>query len=224
MKMAETFKLIRKKEASPTVEPEKKKKEKIQKPPKKNPFKKGSWKAYLYKLLKKWRSSKYVEDFHFVKLENIVIYKKDKPKAILHKKMLSKDEIKRLQDKFPDCYILINSYDNMYSKISLASYLLLMDVDKIAIDFHLQALYDGEDEIYDVYKLNTIYDNINDLMSFINYHRQGIAGVYEVQAQCCCYTDFMFKFKIVVMKRDGTTETYKGDMNEFMTKYKLRPF
>ena len=35
-------------------------KEEKKKKSSKNPFKKGSWKHYMYKILKKWKSSKYV--------------------------------------------------------------------------------------------------------------------------------------------------------------------
>ena len=55
--------LIRKQ--SPDVKPKDAKKST------KNPFKKGSWKHSMLKILKKWKSSKYVSDFHFIQQENV---------------------------------------------------------------------------------------------------------------------------------------------------------
>lgn len=192
---------------------------------KKHPFRRGSWKDFLYTKIRKWKSSKYVDDFHFVKLENIVVYRKSKPKAILTRKKLTKSQLEKLQDKYDDCYILINSYDNVFVRLTLKSYMKLIEIDKIAISYKMEGIEDGyEDEKYPVYDLEQVIDNINDLMSWINYYRQLIAGVCEVQASCCNFTIFEFKVKTVVQMRDGTLKTYKGDFNEVMQDFDIRPF
>ena len=186
-------------------------------------FKKGSWKAVLYKKLKKWKSSKYVEDFHFVKAENLIVYSGngDSLKAESFHKLMKKSRLKRLREKHG--YVLLYAYDDTYTKLSIDSYLKLMDVDKIVVEFHLSASFDGQDEC-DVYENTTVIDNINDLMSFINQHRAGINGVYEIQANCCCFTDYTFKMKIVVRFNDGSVKTYKSDMNDFMKDFGIRRF
>lgn len=202
----------------------KKKKEKINKPK----FKKGSWKHYLWKKIRDWRSSQYVEDFHFVKLENLVIYRddssKDKGKLSIYttKNRLKKKQLDKLK-KSDDAYVLVNTYDQMYTKIPIKSYLKLIEIDKIIFDLTLTGIDDGGDK-FDVYGKTDIVDNINDLMRYVNIQRQGIEGVYDIQAACCGYTIFEFKFKIVVSKLNGEAVTYKSDMNDFMKDYGLYQF
>lgn len=191
---------------------------------KKPHFKKGSWKHWLYKLAMKWKPSRFVEDFHFTKLENVLIAQSSDPEVMLFKKRVDKHTLKEISRLADDCYILINATSHMFMKISIASYKKLMKIDKIAINFTLQASYDGECEIQDIYHFEQVIDSINELAKFINYHRQGIEGVYEVQAQCCAYTDYFFKFKILVYKTDGSCDTYKSDMNDFMKDYGLYEF
>lgn len=189
----------------------------------KNPFKKGSWKAWLFKKAKKWKSSKLVSDFHFTKLENIVVYENDKPKVILSKTKIGKDKLKKLADK-PNCYILINARDNVFVKLSIKSYLKLMKVNKMAITITVYGKDDGrEDDPYIVYDDEMVLDNINDLMNWVNYLRQLINGVMSMQAQCCGYVWYDFKVKTVIIKTDGEPETYKGDFNEVMKAYNITP-
>ena len=202
----------------------KSKEEKKPKPKAKEPrFKKGSWKQVLYKKLKKWKSSRYVEDFHFVKAKNLVIYtgSGDTLKAETFDHVMKKSRLKKLKSK--DGFVMIYAYDDTYTKISIESYLKLLEIDRIIIEFHLSASFDGLDEC-DVYENTLVIDNINDLLAFINQHRAGINGVYEIQANCCCFTDYTFQMKMVVKKIDGSVQTYKSDMNDFMKEYKLRQF
>lgn len=217
--MSEFYQLIRKTSVPvPEKEPKKKKK----KSPK---FKKGSWKQWLFKKVKDWKSSRYVQDFHFTKLENVIIADGKNPKVLIFKKRLDKDSLKEIKRKVgDDAFILVNATDRMYMRISLSSYKKLMDIDKVGISFRLRAYYDGEEDVMDICQYERVIDNINDLCKYINYHRQGVEGIYEVQAQCCGYTDFAFQYKILVYKTDGNVETYKGDMNDFMKAYDLYQF
>lgn len=228
--MSDFFELIPIRKAI-SVESESKKKktkrEKEEKPKVKKPkFKKGSWKDVLFKRVKDWKSSKLVEDFHFVKTDNLLVYKDpgSKPKVVSTKTRFDLDRIRKIHKSSDEAFVLISAFDRMYMKISLKSYLRLMEIDKIAISFRLRACFDGEEEVMDVYQTTQIIDNINALANFIDYHRRGVEGVYEVQAQCCGYTDYFFKFKILVYKRDGSVDTYKSDMNDFMKDYDLYQF
>lgn len=215
-KDGEFFTLIPKKPAKP----EKKKKE--VKPPK---FKKGGWKHWLYKKLKNWKSSRFVDEFHFEKRKNILIAHQRDPEVMFFNKKISKSTLKKLQKLAgkDGVYILVDAYDKMYMRFSVESYLKLMKIDKMIINFHLCADNDGVETV-DITEREEYITNINDLAAYINYHRQAIEGVYEIQANCSCYTSYDFKFKIVVMKTDGSVETYKGDMNDFMKAYGIYPF
>lgn len=218
----EFFTLIPRAKVDGDNQKSKKKKDSQSEKPK---FKKGSWKHYLWKKIKKWKSSKFVEDFHFVKFDNLAVYTKDgKPKIVMSSSRFDLKKLKDLQKKHGDLYVFVNATERMYMKISLKSYLKLMEIDKIAINFRLEACFDGEVEIDELYESDTIIDNINELANYINYHRKGIEGVYEIQARCCAYTDYHFKCRILVYKRDGSVETYKSDMNDFMKAYDLYQF
>ena len=188
-----------------------------------NPFKKKSWKFALYKYASMLKPSKNTVDFHFTKLENIVVYRPDKPKAILQKGPLSKKDMEMLLDAYPDCYILINSYDNLYTKISLKTYRALCDVHNITVSLSLNVYADGEDESFGVYNTMHSFSNINELMSWIIYLRKLIDGVGEVQTLCCNYDYFEFDIRTIVVYEDGSTDTFKGDFNEFMEHFHLVP-
>ena len=188
-----------------------------------NPFKKKSWKFALYKYASMLKPSKNTVDFHFTKLENIVVYRPDKPKAILQKGPLSKKDMEMLLDAYPDCYILINSYDNLYTKISLKTYRALCDVHNITVSMSLNVYADGEDESFGVYNTMHSFSNINELMSWIIYLRKLIDGVGEVQTLCCNYDYFEFDIRTIVVYEDGSTDTFKGDFNEFMEHFHLVP-
>lgn len=198
-------------------------KEKPVKKVSKNPFKKGSWKFSLLKKLKKHHSTSKVSSFHFTKLENIIIYRNSKPKAILSKKAFSEETLRKMSEKYPDCYILINCRESMYMKLSLKSYLSLMEIDKMVIEYTMKASDDCENETYEIYDNRIVIDNINDLCNWINYYRQLIDGVGEVQAMCCSFTYYKYKVKTLIKKTDGSYETYKGDFNEVLKKYHITP-
>lgn len=189
----------------------------------KNPFKKGSWKYNLFKHLKKFRISKFIEDFHFVKLENILIYRKDDPKAIISKTRFSQKDLEKISNKYEDAFILVNASCNTYIKISLKSYMKLMKIQRLAVDYKVNVMEDGDDEFFEYYSHSVLIDNINDLMDFINYYRQLVNGIGDVQACVCCYSWIEFKVKTLVVFNDGTTETYKGDFNEFLKDFNISP-
>ena len=182
-----------------------------------------SWKFALYKYASMLKPSKNTMDFHFTKLENIVVYRPNKPKAILQKGPLSKKDMEMLLDTYPDCYILINSYDNLYTKISLKTYRALCDVHNITVSMSLNVYADGEDESFGVYNTMHSFSNINELMSWIIYLRKLIDGVGEVQTLCCNYDYFEFDIRTIVVYEDGSTDTFKGDFNEFMEHFHLVP-
>lgn len=187
-------------------------------------FKKGTWRHWLYKKLRDWKSSKFAADFHFEKRENILIACKKDPEVVFFNRKLDKGTLKELKKLVGnDAFVLVDSYDKTFMQIPIESYLKLMTIEKMIISFRLRANNDDV-EIVDVYEREDVIDNINDLAHFINYHRQGIEGVYEIQSNCCCFTTYDFIFKIVVMKVNGEVETYKGDMNDFMKAYGLHQF
>ena len=209
--------LIRKQ--SPDVKPKDAKKSA------KNPFKKGSWKHSMLKILKKWKSSKYVSDFHFIQQENVLVYRNDneKPKVKVSKTAFSKEKLEKIQKKFSDAYVLINASEGVFLRISIPCYLKFMDVDKIQIALKIEGQEDGETEWFDMYTDTQTIDNINQLMDFVNYYRQMVIGGMEVQAHCCWYTYVRHKVKVVVLKRDGSVEAYKGDFNNFLAEYDFDP-
>lgn len=194
---------------------------------KKIKFKKGSWKYWLYKKLNNWNPfTKNIKDFHFTKLTNYMVCTDgEKSQCIGFQKALETNNVKKLNKKYKNCAILINAYDDIFMKLSVKSYLKLSDIDKIAISKKVTCWFDGEkDDESDLLSHEDVIDNINELCYQIANHRFLIAGISEIQANACGFTDYSYKFKIVVMKTDGSVETYKGDMNDFMKAYDLKLF
>lgn len=215
------IRLIRKAEDKNQVQAEKHKSKR-----KKNPYKKGSWKYTMLKALLKHKSSKWVKDFHFTRAENILLSAGKKSRFKKFNAAITKDELEEYSGKHKDAEILIYAGDGLYSKISLSCYLALMDIDKIRISVDIKGQDDvtGEtDEWFDMYEDEVVIDNINHLMEFINYHRQMDKGIMTVQAHCCWYTYVKYKVHVVVLKQDGSSEVYKGDLNDFLKVYKFTP-
>lgn len=214
--------LILIKKTKPEAQPAKPKKEKKLK---KNPFKKGTWKHALMKTLLKWKSSKNISDFHFTKLDNLLISTDNSKKYKAFSTRMSKEKLDKFSSKHDKAMILINAGLGVYIKLSLKCYLALMEINRIRISIFLKGQEDGaeEDEWFDIYEDNTTIDNINQLMDFINYYRQLVNGVATVQAHCCWYTYVKYNVKTVVLKQDGSAEAYKGDFNEFLEKYHFEP-
>lgn len=187
-------------------------------------FKKGSWKHVLWKKIQKFKSSRFVEEFHFVKMTNYLVYKNSKNDYKMEEfsTRIKKSKIAKLKQS-SDAWVLINSHDLEFVKVSLKSYLKLMKIDKIAIEYKLTGTYDDVDQC-DIFETMCMIDNVNDLFRFIKQHRAGINGVYEMQSYCCEYMSFVFSFKMVVQMRDGQVKTYKSDMNDFMKDYGLYLF
>ena len=70
----------------------------------------------------------------------------------------------------------------MYASITPKAYNRLLKVEKIAIYFTMDAHFDGDDENVSILDEYHTIDNINDLLSYLNYRRQGVYGVYELPA------------------------------------------
>lgn len=189
----------------------------------KNPFKKGSWKSDFFKKFKRTRVSPHVEDFHFVKMENLLVYRKDDPKTLISKTRFNLKDLEKISKKYSDSFVLINAFNNTYIKLTLKSYLKLMKVKSIVIEYKVMVQEDGDDEICEYYEADQVISNINELMGFINYFRELINGVGEVQARVCCYTWVEFKVKTLVIKQDGSTKSFKGDFNEVMEYFDIKP-
>ena len=114
-------------------------------------FKKGSWKHVLWKKLKKWKSSRFVEEFHFVKQTNYLVYQTNGEQYRLEPfaARIKRSKLDKLKKR--DAWVMISSYDKEYMKAPLKSYLKLMQIDRIALEYHLQGILDDEEscDIYD---------------------------------------------------------------------------
>lgn len=183
-------------------------------------FKKGSWKHWLYKKLKKMYIPKSVEKFHDTKLENYVIYSDTKPRLMISSSKLTKSTIEKLEKKYKNPYLLINSGEDMFTKVSLDSYKKLLGIDKIVIQFEIVVTddddpYTADDQLIQI-------DSINKLFYYLNGENFRISGLYDLQAKISFYSTYDIKHKIMVHRKDGTVETYKNDINKFIKAYGLR--
>lgn len=193
---------------------------------KKVKFKKGTWKHSMLKLLRKWKPSRFITEFHQTKLENLVIYGDGKLRADRFTGPFDASALKSIRKKNPTSFVLINTGTDAYIKIPIKSYIRLANVDKIGINFTLSCWYDDgyaeeDEDRYDIGHDERVIDSINELLLYVEHIRHMVDGVYEMQALYCGYSRCDFRFKIMVYKKDGTVETYKSDMNDFLEDYDL---
>lgn len=206
-----------------TTERKKTSKKKTAHKPKKIKFKKGKWKYELFKRLSSWASSIYSVNFHFVKMENYFVHtEKGRQICTPTKEWISKSVLKKSKsDK--SAFVMINSYDDVFTKVSVKTYMKLMKINRLIIDFQLFGSYDGTEE-YNVYSDTTVIDNVNDLLHYVNRHRQSIDGIYDIESYCCGYTTHRYDFRILVQYQNGEVKTYHSDMNDFMKDHGLYLF
>lgn len=192
--------------------------------PAKHPFKKGSWKAWMYKKLTKLRTPKSVRKFHDTKLSNLVIYRSSDPKAVISNKRFTEATLDRLAKRHPlDYYLLINTGLNTYIRVSLESYLAMAKIERLTVNMELYARDDYDCDPYLIQEFDYTMFSINELLNFVNYMRQLIDGVAEVQAQCCGFTFHEYKFHTVVLMENGKAHAFKGDFNEVLRWLKIEP-
>lgn len=193
---------------------------------KKVKFKKGTWKHSMLKLLRKWKPSRFITEFHQTKLENLVIYGDGKLRADRFTGPFDASALKSIRKKNPTTFVLINTGTDAYIKIPIKSYIRLANVDKIGINFTLSCWYDegypeDDEDRYDIAHDERVIDSVNELLFYVEHIRHMVDGIYEMQALYCGYSRCDFRFKIMVYKKDGTVETYKSDMNDFLEDYDL---
>ena len=98
-----------------------------------------------------------------------------------------------------------------------------MEIDRIAISVTLRCSDDAGEEEFDAYDDEQVFDNINSFLSWVNYYRQLVYGVCEIQSHMCGFMYTRYKAKTLIRKIDGTFETYKGDFNEVLKAYDITP-
>ena len=204
------------------VEKEDRQKEK-DKRQKGNPYKKGGWKHELFKRLKKRKiDNRRIQEFHFLKSENYLISANGEKLKPFNTRM-THSKLEKFSEKHKDAMILIQSgVGGIYTKIPVNTYLRLATIEKMSIKYRMDASYDGDEDMYTVYDLVEDISTIGELMHFINYYRQLIDGVMEIQAACCCYTMFECKVKTMVMFEDGSSMAFKGDLNEVLRYFEFK--
>ena len=205
------------------VQNETQQEEESKKPPKK-PFKKGSWKAWLYKKLIKIRTPSTVSHFHDNTLENVILHRKSKPNAVFSRKKFTEDQLMKLEKKHPDdCYLLINCGESMFYQISVKSYPKLCKIDRMIVTMDLYAEDDYDQGMYVIQEFDRTLYTINDLLHFVIYLRSLIDGVAETQAQMCGFTYHKYKFCTVILHANGKAKAFKGDFNEVLKEYGITP-
>ena len=180
----------------------------------------------MLKLLRKWKPSRFITEFHQTKLENLVIYGDGKLRADRFTGPFDASALKSIRKKNPTSFVLINTGTDAYIKIPIKSYIRLANVDKIGINFTLSCWYDegypeDDEDRYDIAHDERVIDSINELLLYVEHIRHMVDGIYEMQALYCGYSRCDFRFKIMVYNKDGTVETYKSDMNDFLEDYDL---
>lgn len=222
--------LARISDADPKADPKPKhktKKHKDKDKPKKPKitFKKGGWKWSLWRKIRDWRTSKYVHKFHSERCRTYAVYyPKDQqqvPYGIVAKGGLCDSELSYLLKIANSPIIFVPTGSDTYTGITPKTYKKLQTIEKVAIYFKLMAYDDDPAEPpRDIDEFEDVFDNMNSLLSFIEYHRQMVLGVYELQARWCWGPSHEFEFKVMVYKKNGKIDTYTN-LNDFLMDYHL---
>ena len=69
----------------------------------------------------------------------------------------------------------------------------------------------------------SIITSINELMNLSIITRQLVDGIMEVQSNCFGFTRYAYKVKTVVVNRDGIPRALKGDFNEVLEFFHIKP-
>lgn len=183
---------------------------------------KKSWEKYFKSLIAKIVVPKYVKQFHNMKQDCIYIKSEDQKVTGIKKPRLG---ISKLYERFKnpkDVSIFVPSGTNTYTKLSLESYHKLSNLSVVHLTYTMRVLYDCTDDYEELYTYPvTIYD-IESLLEEIQYYRNLIDGIGELQAMVNNYDLMDIVFRIVIKFKDGTYCSYKN-INEFMKDYDL-PF
>ena len=188
------------------------------------PFKKGSWKRKLYDYVTdhKFLQSA-IELFHLTKHENIVFLTSEKDmKTRTFSTRITDKKLTKLAKKYPDGFILINNMNHQYTRLGFDSYRKLAKVQSIGIEYEVLVLEDGSDEYEKVYDFRKQITSINELCRELQYYRNLLDGIIDIQCYACWYSMFKLEFKILVLDQNGDTHTYK-DINKFLEDYKIYP-
>ena len=189
---------------------------------KKNPFKKGSWKYYLAKMLYRIRKPQHVNRFHNEKHHVIFLQETDDKSGIYEiiKIRPKTKQLKKLLNKKKNVYVLVDCYDNKYYRIPLESYIKLTELESLIVEYKVSVMEDGEDEFVEMYQNRNTINNIQELFDNIIYYSNLITGIGEIQILCCWYTMYNVDFRVVTKDRSGTYKAYK-DINLFLKEYDL---
>ena len=203
---------------SKTIEKVSKKKKAVK------PFKKGSWKQKLYDYV---TEHKFVHSaiklFHLTKHENIIYMKSEHDmKVRTFSTRVSDKKLDKLSKKYPEGFVLINNMNRQYTRLSFDSYRKLAKVQSIAIEYTVLVMEDGDDEHQKMYDARNHITSINELCREIQYYRNLVDGIIDIQCYACWYSIFKIDFKILVLDQNGDMYTYK-DINKFLDAYKIHP-
>lgn len=188
------------------------------------PFKKGSWKRKLYDYVTEHKFVySAIKLFHLTKHENIIFMKSEKDtKASTFSTRLSEKKLAKLTKKYPDGFVLINNMNHQYTRLPFESYKKLAKVQSIGIEYTVLVMEDGDDEYQKMYDARNHIVSINELCREIQYYRNLVDGIIDIQCYACWYSVFKVDFKILVLDQNGDTHTYK-DINKFLEDYKIYP-
>ena len=197
-----------------------KQKLKISKPPLRRRKLKKSWEKYFKSLISKIVIPKYVKHFHNTKHDCIYLKPEDHKITGIKKPRLG---IRKIYERFnnsEDVMVLVPSGVDTYTKLSLESYHMLSTLSVVHLTYTLRILYDGNDEYDELYTYPVTIYNIESLLQEIQYYRNLVHGIGELQAMVNCYDLMDITFRIVIKFNDGTYCSYK-DINDFMKDYEL---
>lgn len=184
-------------------------------------FKKGSMKWHLAKKITDIAISPRIHCFHDTKCTNFAMKRsKGKYEARAYYEMNDGlyDEIANKKHES----VFIDAGRGKYLSVSIGTYLKMLKISRVAVNFKLRVLNDGEDEYLTLTEFDRMINSVNELAHFY------ITEDARVETICAMYeTDFWYdifepEYRIMVSKTSGETKYFKH-INDFCKWLGLSP-
>lgn len=184
---------------------------------------KASWKYQFYNYLSKYKS-RLTEDFHFIDLDNYVIYKEDDDSSKLRCFKFNRKLSKKKFESFGDAgtTILIGCNNKLFMKIPMKMYLKFAGVDKILVSVWVESEFDGQEiPEYESDVDTYMVDSINALCMFIVHYSGLLIWVARKEDSLFGFDEFDIKSRIMVVMNDGSVKTYKNNIFGFASDFNI---
>ena len=166
----------------------------------------------LLKEFKKSRVPKDIKGFHSTKLKSYSITE------------ATKSEFRNNSNKLKlpkQSVVLINIGDDLFYRLPVKTYSKLCRLQSVTVETCITVQDDYMKSAQNLYKQTKVMFSINELLKFAVNSRYLVDVVYGIQDKASIFSDYDFKFKLLVIYDSGKIDYYKS-INDFLKDFNLR--